>query len=177
MTRTKAVYSSRKYEFAKKGMSKAYAGHTSTAAQGGETIPTPLADYFLELIRDSTFLLQEFKHIKMTADTFEIPRMTGKNSAYLIGEAKDMTTEGGSDQASDSYSRTTWDSITLEAKKLGVLTGYSSELSEDSLIDVASIVSGLICCQRNLVFIYLAELLEECLAFIIMVLILCFFSM
>lgn len=138
MSRVKAVYSSRKYEFGKRGMTKAYSGHTSVAAQGGETIPSPLADYFLELIRDSTFLLQEFKHIKMSADSFEIPRMTGKNSAYIIGEGKDMVTEGGSDQSSNSYSRTTWDSITLNAKKLGVLTGYSSELAEDSLIDVAS---------------------------------------
>jgi hypothetical protein len=138
MARTKAVYSSRKYQFGKRGMSKAYSGHTSIAAQGGETIPTPLADYFLELIRDSTFLMQEFKHVNMTADTFEIPKMTGKNSAYLIGEGLDMTTEGGSNQSSNSYSRTTWSSITLNAVKLGVLTGYSSELAEDSLISVAN---------------------------------------
>lgn len=137
MAKTQSVYSSRKYEFGKRGMAKAYAGHTSTAAQGGETIPTPLADYFLDLIRDSTFLMQEFKHIKMTADTFEIPKMTGKNSVYVIGEGSDMITEGGSDGSSTSYSRTTWSSITLNAVKLGALSGYSSELAEDSLINVS----------------------------------------
>jgi len=136
MARPKAVYSSRKYEFGKKGMSKAYSGHTSVAAQGGETIPTPLADYFLELIRDSTFLMQDFKHVSMSADTLEIPKMTGKNSAYLIGEGADMTTEGGSDGSSNSYSRTTWSSVTLNAQKLGVLTGYTTELAEDSLIGI-----------------------------------------
>lgn len=138
MARAKHVYSSRKYNFGKNKMEKAYSGHTSIAAQGGETIPTPLADYFMELIRDSTFLMQDFKHINMTADTFEIPQLTGKNSAYLVGEGKDMTTESGSDGSSNAYSRTTWGSQTLTAKKIGVLTGYSSELKEDSLIDIAS---------------------------------------
>jgi hypothetical protein len=144
MARTKAVYSSKKYQFGKKGIEKeykvdkAYSGHTSIAAQGGETIPTPLADYYLDLLRDSTFLMQEFPHIKMTADTFEIPKLTGKNTAYLIGEGLDMTTEGGADQSSNSYSRTTWSSVTLNAHKLGVLTGYSSELAEDSLISIAN---------------------------------------
>jgi hypothetical protein len=119
---------------------KAYAGHTSVAAEGGETIPTPLADYYLDLLHDSTWVRQVFQTIPMTNATLEIPRLTAGNTAYHQGEGTSMTTEAGGDGSSTSYSRTTWSSITLSVDKIGVLTGFSTELAEDSLINVAQMV-------------------------------------
>lgn len=123
--------------YKRKQLNKAYAGHTSVAAEGGETIPTPLADYYLDLLRDSTVLRQLFQTIPMTAKTLEIPKQTGKNAMYVVGEGSDMTTEGGATGATTSYTRTSWTSITITNYKLGVLTGYTTELAEDSLIDIS----------------------------------------
>ncbi len=119
---------------------KVYAGQTSVAAEGGETVPTPLADYYMELLRDSTVLRQLFREIGMTAPTLEIPKQTGGMSLWKAGEGLDMSSEGGADATSDSTSRTTWGSVTLTNYKLGVLGGYTTELAEDSLIDIGRMV-------------------------------------
>lgn len=119
---------------------KAYTGQTSVAAAGGETIPTPLADYYMELLRDGTVLRQLFREIGMSAPTLEIPKMTAGMSLWKAGEGLDMSTEGGADGSSNSTSKTTWGSVTLTNYKLGVLGGYTVELQEDSLIDVGRMV-------------------------------------
>lgn len=121
-------------------LSKAYAGHTTVAAEGGETIPNPLADYYMDLLRDSTYVRNLAEIIPMSAATLEIPQLTAGNAMYVVPEGKDMNTEGGADGASSSYTRTTWASMTLTNYKVGVLTGYSTELAEDSLIDIARMV-------------------------------------
>ena len=126
--------------YKKAQVNKAYSGHTSVAAEGGETIPTPLADYFMELLRDGTVLRQLFQEIPMTALTLEIPKMTAGNTMYFAGEGLDMATEGGASGSGSSISRTTWSSVTLTNYKLGVLTGYTTELAEDSLIDIGRMV-------------------------------------
>lgn len=119
----------------------AYEGHTVTAAQGGETIPTPLADWYIDLLHDSTFVRQKFKTFNLKEGSqLEIPRLTAGNTMYHVKEGRDMTAEGGSDGASSSYSRTTWDSKIITVDKVGVLTGFTVELAEDSLIDIARMV-------------------------------------
>lgn len=120
---------------------KAYTGHTTVAAEGGETIPTPLADYYLGLQHDSTFVRQVFSVLPIKdGSQLEIPKLTNGNVMYHAGEGLSMLTEGGADGSSTSYSRTTWSSKTVTVDKVGVLTGYSAELEEDSLINIAKMV-------------------------------------
>lgn len=124
----------------KKLQNKAYSGQTTVDAQGGETIPTPLADYYMELLRDGTVLRQLFREIGMSAPTLEIPKQTGGMALWAVSQGLDMSSEGGADGSSDSTSRTTWGSVTITNYKLGVLGGYTTELQEDSLIDIGRMV-------------------------------------
>lgn len=117
-------------------VSKAYAGHTAgTAADGGEFVPLPLADYFYDLVEKDVFARQLFAIKPMTSNTLEIPIKSAGLSVYLSGESKDMTTEGGAAGASSSYSKMTFTSTTLTAKKFVVLSGASTELLEDANIN------------------------------------------
>lgn len=119
---------------------KAYAGATSTAAEGGETIPTPLADRFIDLVEKDVFCRQLFRIEPMTSATKEIPIKTALESTFLIGEGVEWLTEAGATGAATAYSRGTWSSLTLTAKKFGNLSGYSSELGDDSLLNFAEVV-------------------------------------
>ena len=134
-------------------MSKAYStyGHDSGAARGGETIPTPLADRFIDLVEEFTFCRQLFKTQPMKAATLEIPIRSTGPSTFLMGEgllqhadAGAGVWEGGVDQASTSISRSTWTSLLLTAKKLGNLSGYTTELADDSLLNWAEVTLGLL---------------------------------
>lgn len=127
-------------DYSKIAMNKAYAGQSSIAADGGETIPSPLADYYMDLLRDSTFVRQLGGTIGMKSKTLEIPKQLTGNQLYVVGEGSKMTSEGGADGSSSSYSKSTLGSITLTNYKLGVLAGYTTELAEDSLIDIARFV-------------------------------------
>lgn len=127
-------------DYSNRVMTKAYDGQSSTAADGGETIPTPLADYYMDLLRDSTFVRQLGGTIGMTAKTLEIPKQLTGNTLYVVGEGKNLRSESGADGSSTAYSKSTMGSITLTNYKLGVLAGYTTELAEDSLIDIARFV-------------------------------------
>ena len=140
MGRIRKTFDAQAYDKMKMKMEKVFAGQTSTAADGGETIPTPLANYYMELLRDSSYLRQMFQEIPMSAPTLEIPRQLTGNSLFVVGEGTNMRTEGGADGASDSLSKATFDSLTLTNYKLGVFAGYTTELAEDSLINIAQMV-------------------------------------
>jgi HK97 family phage major capsid protein len=115
-------------------------GHSSTNADGGETIPTPLANRFIDIVANNTFCRQVFKTVPMTAATLEIPKKTGLETTFLIGQGRDWTTEAGDDQSSTAITKGTWTSITLTASKFGTLSGYTTELGEDSLLNFAQVV-------------------------------------
>jgi HK97 family phage major capsid protein len=62
----------------------------------------------------------------MQSDTLIVPRRQSGVTAYFVSENAEIT-------ASDKG----WDTVSLTARKLAVLTKYSSELSEDSVISIA----------------------------------------
>lgn len=62
----------------------------------------------------------------MSSDTLTVPRRTSGLTAYFPGEAAEVT-----------ESSMAWDQVNLVAKKAAVLTRYSSEISEDSFINMA----------------------------------------
>src|SRR5262249_46736353 len=62
----------------------------------------------------------------MNRDSMSVPRRTGGVSAFFVGEG-----------AAPLESTATWDEVKLVAKKCAALVRMSTELSEDSLINVA----------------------------------------
>lgn len=135
----KKTFDARAYDYMRFG-TKAFAGQTTTPADGGETIPTPLAAYYMDLLRDSSIIRQMSEEIRMTAATLEIPKQLTGNELFVVGEGSNMRTEGGAGGAGDSMTKATFGSFTLTNYKLGVFAGYTTELEEDSLIDVARMV-------------------------------------
>jgi len=120
---------------------KAYtAGQSSIAADGGETIPSPLADYYMKLLRDARWVRNLTREFKMKENTLEIPRQLTGMTMYAVAEGTNMTTEGGATGTGDSTTKSTLDSIVLNNYKMGVIGGYTTELAEDSLIDIGKFV-------------------------------------
>jgi HK97 family phage major capsid protein len=70
---------------------------------------------------------QHAKVVPMNSDTKSVPRRTGGLTAYYTAELATIT-----------ESQKGWDRVTLTAKKLAVLAKYSSELDEDSMIDIGN---------------------------------------
>lgn len=119
---------------------KAYAGMTEgVASQGGETVPTPLADFIIDEIEKLQWARKLFRQIPMPGKTFEIPTITAGDTIYLASEGSDFLTEGGSDGSSSSYTRPVFGSITLTAQKFAGLTGYTTELDQDSAVSIATV--------------------------------------
>jgi hypothetical protein len=115
----------------------AYTGHTTTAAQGGETIPTPLAARIIDLIDKATFTRQIFRIFFMPGATYEIPTKTALESTFRVAEGVDLTLDVPTIGTGSAITRGTYSSITLAADKLMTLGGYNSELGEDSNINWA----------------------------------------
>jgi len=67
------------------------------------------------------------RNVPMTSETKAVPRRDAGLTAYWVSEADSITA-----------STMGWSQVTLVAKKLGVLAYLSSELSEDSYIDVGN---------------------------------------
>ena len=119
---------------------KTYAGMIEdTDSAGGYTVPSPLADWFVNVLAKNSWCRRLFQVRPMPGKTFTIPQITSGDAVYLSGEGLSITTEGGADQASTSYTRPVWDTITLTAKKFNGITGYSTEVEEDSALNVADI--------------------------------------
>ena len=120
--------------------SKVYAGHDSDAADGGETIPAPLANWFVDLKRNATWVRQAFETLQMDSATLKVPKKTAGLTMFHFGEGASSLTEGGGDGSSSSVSKTTWSNVTVTVDKVGVLSGWSTELAEDSQINIAEMV-------------------------------------
>lgn len=122
-------------------LSKAYGGATSTDAYGGYTIPTPLADYFIDMVEKDVFARQIFEVRAMDSSTLEIPtRTAGMSVFHLSGEGVSLTTEAGATGATTALSRSTFGTMTLTAQKFVVWGGYTTDLAEDSLINIGDML-------------------------------------
>ncbi|MFQ5531116.1 MAG: phage major capsid protein [Candidatus Nanoarchaeia archaeon] len=130
------VFDARNYQFT----GKAFGGMTEgVAADGGNTVPSLMANYFIDLIATKQTTRNIVKTIPVSGKTFEIPKLTAGDTVYLGGEGKHMLTEGGADQASSSMTKPTWGKITVTPQKLIGLTAFSTELEEDSALNIAQI--------------------------------------
>lgn len=104
----------------------------ATISAGGALVPV---EYFADIIvlqEEHGVVRRNCRVWGMTSETARIPKLTtGPNPVYWIPEG-----------AVIGESSLTFEQITLTAKKLGTIVVYTSELAEDSLIDLAEFVAS-----------------------------------
>lgn len=94
---------------------------------GGVLVPPEFENDLIDL-REKYGVFRQYAHnTTMRSDTKNQPRRTQGLTAYFVGEGQTITdsTKG-------------WDQVGLTAKKLAVLAFYSSELDEDSIIELGN---------------------------------------
>ena len=98
----------------------------SVNTAGGYIVPDTMERSIIDLREEYGDARRNCRVVPMTSDHTYIPRRSGGLTSYFIGETTSIT-----------ESDKTWDNVELTAKKLACLTRMSSELSEDSIINVA----------------------------------------
>lgn len=101
---------------------------TNTA--GGFLVPTPMETAIINLREEYGVFRRECRVIPMARDTLPIPRKSAGLTATFTGES-----------ASQTESDLTFDSVSLVAKKLSVITRISTEMAEDAVVDIADMVA------------------------------------
>lgn len=103
---------------------------TTNVEKGGYAVPEFMEESIIRLVEDrGTFRRNAFVY-PMPAGSVIIPRRSGGFTSYYVGENAAIT-------ASDLQ----LSQVKLEAKKLGVLTQVSSELSEDAIVALADLIT------------------------------------
>ena len=108
------------------GMGVAKAASEGVDSAGGFLVPEQMMASIIDLREQYGIFRQEATIVPMGRDTLNWPRRTGGLTAYFVGENTAMT-----------ESQVSWDNVNLTAKKLGVLTRFSTELDEDAVISIA----------------------------------------
>lgn len=93
---------------------------------GGFLVPTQLEQTIIDLREQYGVFRQNTTVMPMSSEVAEIPRRSSGLTAYFTGEATAIT---------DSTAG--WDLVRLNARKIGVLSHFSSELDEDAVISIA----------------------------------------
>jgi len=93
---------------------------------GGFLVPDVMERAIIDLRETYGSARRNARTLAMASDHSIIPRRTGGVTAYFVGETSEIT-------ASDK----SWSQVELTARKLGALTRMSSDLSEDSIINIA----------------------------------------
>lgn len=110
---------------------KALGGINSSDATGGDFIPTELAAELVEYIKFNSVGRNVWDQVVMPTPTFLIPKLTGVNSIYYVGEGAQPTQSG---MATDQ--------VTLTAKKLMGLLTVDAEIDEDSKIALMPLIKS-----------------------------------
>src|SRR5690606_8113020 len=92
---------------------------------GGHLVPDEFGTDMIDLREQFGVIRREARIVPMSSDTRSDPRRLGGLTAAFVGEA----TQG-------SYDDADWDRVTLTAKKLMVLTRYSTEVGEDAFVSM-----------------------------------------
>lgn len=94
---------------------------------GGFLVPSPIANAVINVREKYGSFRANAQVAPMGSDAVSVPRRTADLTATFIGESVTI-----------ADSSTAWDAVGLVAKKLGVLVKVSSELFEDSVIDIGN---------------------------------------
>lgn len=103
---------------------------TTEAGVGGDFLPTPLADEFIDFVRDLNVCRQIFRAVTMTSKTLDFPKILSAAKVYY------QSTEAGESTATEFTTGT----VRLTAKKFMSQIMVSEELYEDSNTDFQAIV-------------------------------------
>lgn len=95
-------------------------------AKGGVLVPSEMSQAIIDLREQYGVFRANSRIVTMSSDTLTVPRRVGGLTAYAVGENDEIS-------ASDK----SWDNVELVARKWGVVCKYSSDLSEDAVIDLA----------------------------------------
>lgn len=115
---------------------KAYAGTETSDLASGSLAPTITADWMIDRIRWQNKLRSICNTMFMPSKTLTIPQMTSGDTVYYQLEGYNFRTESGLDNASSGYTQPTIGTQTLRATKMAGITGWTTELAEDSVIPV-----------------------------------------
>jgi len=105
---------------------------SSTDADGGYTIPEEFRNVLVRLIDTYGAVRSSATTFPMSTDTVKLPELTSGLTVRWPGEATTIT-----------ESKAGFTIQTLSVKKMAVLGGASSELLEDSNLDVANLIATL----------------------------------
>ena len=103
---------------------------TGVNPAGGFLVPEPLENTVIELREQYGVFRRNAQNVTMGDGVMVVPRVNGEVTAYYVGESSTIT-------PSDPV----LNQVKLEAKKLATLTTMSSELSEDSVVSIAEMLS------------------------------------
>lgn len=110
-------------------VTKALGGVNTTTGTGGDFIPTELAAELIEYVKWNSVGRNLWDQVVMPTPTFNVPKLTGVNSIYFVGEGAQPTQSG--------MATTT---VSLVAKKLMGLLTVDAEIDEDSKIALMPLI-------------------------------------
>ena len=99
----------------------------TTDADGGYLVPQILAREIIFLRDKFGVMRQNARVMGMSSDNLNVPKNSASTTAYWPAENTNITA-----------SQVTFTNVQVLAKKLAILTQVSSELNEDSIVDVGS---------------------------------------
>ncbi len=105
------------------------AQNIGTAADGGNLVPDPLSDALINLMEQRGAARQACQRVVMSADTWTVPKVTAHATVYYPAEAAAIT------ESDLAFSQ-----VQLTAKKLAALVKMSTEVTEDSIVDIMNVV-------------------------------------
>ena len=104
---------------------------TGDNTKGGFLVPDILEARLIRLVEEYGVARRECRVMPMgVGGTFSVPRRAGGYTAYFVGE-----------NAAGTESDLTFDQIQLEAKKMMVLSRWSSELPEDAAVQLGDLIT------------------------------------
>jgi HK97 family phage major capsid protein len=127
----------------KAGLSAIKADELSYSTQAGfgdEWVPDLWSAQIWSRARLENVILPLFQTIEMPSNPFELPIEGADPTVYFVPETKnetDLTIAGSANPIPDS--KIASGKVTLDAKKLALRVGFSSELVEDSILPVLSV--------------------------------------
>lgn len=116
-----------------------YAGEESSD-YSDPLIPDVTARSLIDRVRWANKCRQLFQVLPMPGPTWILPRLASGVKVYRQKEGYSVKTESALDQDSSGYVAPTVDSVTMYANKFAAITGWTTELAEDSIISIPQLM-------------------------------------
>lgn len=127
-------------------MAKTYSGEgvltDDTEMDSGGLAPTITATWMIDRIRWKNILRQILPVKAMPGRVWNIPKMTAGHPVWYQGEGYSVRTESGDDTASTDFHKPSVTHITMTARKMAGITGWTTEIAEDSIIGIPEMMFG-----------------------------------